>query len=308
MAKSAAERMREYRARKRTPRQPETCAVCGAEFTPVRSDARYCGDSCRVIAHQDRVALGAELAAERGLGPVAAKVVELAMLDRRGGARPKDAVEQIGTRFDWLVRLVHERQRYGPFAVSGADCYKALARWLDQHPDADLKAAEQELRRLHRALGWGTFRLPRREESGARGYQYPGLSEHAFKVLHDPARRAAIHRGSETGDCAVVALATVLGVTWAEARRLYGGRRRCAKVTGEILAELGIKAEWEYLREGRVPLRKAGERWPTGRHLLHTKSSRTSGHVAALIEGRVDDWAAESGEQVVSVTHLLDAD
>jgi hypothetical protein len=27
-----------------------------------------------------------------------------------------------------------------------------------------------------------------------------------------------------------------------------------------------------------------------------------------LIEGRVDDWAAESGEQVVSVTHLLDAD
>ena len=32
--------------------QPKTCACCGAEFKPARSDARFCSVRCRVAAHR----------------------------------------------------------------------------------------------------------------------------------------------------------------------------------------------------------------------------------------------------------------
>jgi hypothetical protein len=31
-----------------------SCARCGADLVPARSDARYCGDACRQAAHRER--------------------------------------------------------------------------------------------------------------------------------------------------------------------------------------------------------------------------------------------------------------
>ena len=38
-------------------RGTRTCSVCEATFTPQRSDARYCSNSCRQIAYRQRLAL-----------------------------------------------------------------------------------------------------------------------------------------------------------------------------------------------------------------------------------------------------------
>ena len=36
----------------------KVCNVCGRQFQAKRSDARYCGSSCRVAAHRERVNAG----------------------------------------------------------------------------------------------------------------------------------------------------------------------------------------------------------------------------------------------------------
>jgi hypothetical protein len=43
---------RAYRARNRKKSEPTACAHCGEQFTPKRSDARYCSARCRVAAHR----------------------------------------------------------------------------------------------------------------------------------------------------------------------------------------------------------------------------------------------------------------
>jgi hypothetical protein len=34
------------------PPQPKTCDHCGTEFTPTRTDARFCSGRCRIAAHR----------------------------------------------------------------------------------------------------------------------------------------------------------------------------------------------------------------------------------------------------------------
>ena len=48
-------RKRELRARRRRERR-QICAGCRHDFTPARSDARYCTDACRFKAYRRRLA------------------------------------------------------------------------------------------------------------------------------------------------------------------------------------------------------------------------------------------------------------
>jgi hypothetical protein len=54
-AKDAAAYMRQYRAARRQPVEPRSCERCRQDFTPARSDARYCSDACRAAARRERV-------------------------------------------------------------------------------------------------------------------------------------------------------------------------------------------------------------------------------------------------------------
>jgi hypothetical protein len=54
-AKNSAAYMREYRAARRQPIEPRPCERCHQDFTPARSDARYCSDACRAAARRGRV-------------------------------------------------------------------------------------------------------------------------------------------------------------------------------------------------------------------------------------------------------------
>lgn len=63
MAKPAAQRMREYRARNRKV-LTVTCASCGGEFGALRSTAKYCTDACRQDARVKRIVTALE--EERG--------------------------------------------------------------------------------------------------------------------------------------------------------------------------------------------------------------------------------------------------
>ena len=53
--KAAGHRCSECRAAKPVaqPRPAVACRHCGVEFTPTRSDARYCSGRCRVAAHRE---------------------------------------------------------------------------------------------------------------------------------------------------------------------------------------------------------------------------------------------------------------
>jgi transposase len=42
------------RERRRVTHEARCCDVCGEEFTPKRSDARYCSNSCRQDAYRKR--------------------------------------------------------------------------------------------------------------------------------------------------------------------------------------------------------------------------------------------------------------
>lgn len=52
--KNQAEYMRRRRAEAKQPRDPFTCPVCHTEFTPQRSDARFCSDACRAADRRGR--------------------------------------------------------------------------------------------------------------------------------------------------------------------------------------------------------------------------------------------------------------
>jgi hypothetical protein len=302
MPKTNAQKCRDYRARKRQPRPAKTCHVCGQEFTPARAGAVYCGATRRSKARHDRQVLAAELAAEHGLSPVAAKVIELAIGDR-GLAHGFLRVEPAGRRglsvadrlrrlmLEWLIKLVHERHRYGPFPVSGWSEFEAMGRWLDANPGADLVGAERELRRLYKALFGVTYRLPQR----ADGVQYflPPMSEHALKVMATPMRRSAIHRdrqaGRRSGDCVMVAVATALRIDYAAAAELCGTRGSLSvRDLVPRLEAAGYRVQREHVTERKIPLRRAGEHWPEGRHIAVIK-----GHMAALVDGHVDDHAGD---------------
>ena len=55
MAKSAAERMREYRDRNRIEKDVIKCAHCHYGFIPKRSTAIYCSSECRGNARRKRI-------------------------------------------------------------------------------------------------------------------------------------------------------------------------------------------------------------------------------------------------------------
>ena len=315
MAKSAAQRSREYRDRKRQPRKPKRCHVCGEDFVPTRSDARYCSATCRSIARHDRVALGAELAA--GLGPVATKVVELALGDRglivqpsfrfhvkpkgRRGVEGKDRIET--DHLEWLIRLVLDWRKHGAFEVRGGPPFEALARWLSANPDADLDGAERDLRAFYKAHTGKPYRLPR-HRMGEGFYWTPLLSDHAHRVLRTPMRWALHQRaeakGLRCGDCGVVALATVLRIPYAQALEMLGRQAfhgvNVALATRQLRAH-GYTTEWLFADE---PIGKAAEKWPTGRYLLFSRT-----HIAALVDGHIDDHAAETAITLHSAVHIL---
>jgi hypothetical protein len=46
--------LKRRRSRRRTWHPKQTCATCGAAFTPTRSDARYCSPACRQRAYRQR--------------------------------------------------------------------------------------------------------------------------------------------------------------------------------------------------------------------------------------------------------------
>ena len=46
------ERLQAWREKHRQPTPERSCAHCGEQFTPKRSDARYCGATCRQRAHR----------------------------------------------------------------------------------------------------------------------------------------------------------------------------------------------------------------------------------------------------------------
>jgi hypothetical protein len=174
------------------------------------------------------------------LGRVALRVLELALFDRHGPGegrrRPPPVVDR--EEVEWLIRLVHERARYGPFPVAGRRRCQLLARWLDREgiEQAELQEAERQLRRWYGAYFLKKYRLPRRAD-GVVSYLPPELSEHAHAVLHAPARRAWHHRrpaGSRGRDCVVVAVATVLRISYAEALEMLGR----GALTGMTIADM----------------------------------------------------------------------
>lgn len=42
------------RGKRKVRHQPKPCAHCGEEFTPKRTDARYCSDKCRVYSNREK--------------------------------------------------------------------------------------------------------------------------------------------------------------------------------------------------------------------------------------------------------------
>jgi hypothetical protein len=315
MAKSAAQRSREYRDRKRQPRRPKRCHVCGEDFVPARSDAVYCSATCRSIARHDRVAIGGELAT--GLGPAAAKVVELAVAERGvirnpsfsfvvkpKGRRGVEAEDRICVRtLEWLIRLLHDWRKLGAFQVRGAPPLEALGRWLRTNPDADLDTGERELRAFYRAHTGKPYRLPR-HRIGEAPYMTPMLSDHAHRVLRTPMRWALRQRsdarGQMAGDCGVVALATVLRIPYARALEILG-RQAFHGVSASLMTKQlkahGYSARW-CVAAG--PISRIAEQWPTGRYLLFSNT-----HVAAMIDGHIDDHAAETAITIISAVQIL---
>jgi hypothetical protein len=70
---------RQRRARLRVQRR-QVCRECNHDFTPSRSDAKFCSDGCRFRAHRQRLKARAEAERERALAKAAAlqKAADLA--------------------------------------------------------------------------------------------------------------------------------------------------------------------------------------------------------------------------------------
>jgi hypothetical protein len=247
-------------------------------------------------------------------GRVAARVIELALFDRHGSLNGRQRPDPVVDRkeADWLIRLVCERARYGAFPVDGRPRCETLARWLDREGVGreELQEAERQLRRWYQTYYFRRYSMPRRAD-GALGYLPPELSEHAHRVLNTPARRAYHHRrpvGERGGDCVVVAVATVLRVSYAEALGLLGREALTGMNRGILMERLtaaGVRYTIEYAPHdsdyNRILLRHAGKHWPTGRHLLGIKD-----HLAALVDGVVDDHAGGEAARLRYRIELLD--
>jgi hypothetical protein len=54
--------------RRRVRHEPRACPVCGADFTPRRSDARYCSGACRQRAYRERTSRDGSTPESRGAG------------------------------------------------------------------------------------------------------------------------------------------------------------------------------------------------------------------------------------------------
>lgn len=112
--------------------------------------------------------------------------------------------------------------------------------------------------------------------------------------------------------CTVIATAIVCGCSHASADKVVtevGGRTRGngiyfngTELMHSVLAKFGKVATSEYQRQYGVrgfSLKTVAKRYPRGRYLVFIK-----GHVAALRNGKLDDWSEGRSHTVLSVYRI----
>lgn len=108
---------------------------------------------------------------------------------------------------------------------------------------------------------------------------------------------------AERNDCAVKAVAIATQTPYDEVHMLYRdrgrkrGRRTPMKLTHEVLAELGADAlptDRKAATVATVP-----RAYPSGSYLI-----RTSGHILACVDGKVEDWTAGRRHRVLEVLRI----
>jgi hypothetical protein len=130
---------------------------------------------------------------------------------------------------------------------------------------------------------------------------------------------------NETNDCTVKALAIVANVTYDEAHRAlanagrkarqgcYQGAQYAAlKTLGKKLERVDMRpilATFPKDRKGNIRRnmtthhpRRFNKVWPKGTYLLYT-----IGHVSAVVDGVMHDWAANTSRRVISMYRVVNA-
>ena len=122
-------------------------------------------------------------------------------------------------------------------------------------------------------------------------------------------RTISTEKFCETNDCSVIALSIGCGISYEKAHKIMGecGRARRAGVTGQQVLQGVLKTGQNYslirephkrhCRKSAYTLKTIGKAFPRGRYLAIVK-----GHIVAIVDGIVHDWAADSSRRV---THLI---
>ena len=111
---------------------------------------------------------------------------------------------------------------------------------------------------------------------------------------------------SETRDCAVIALAILTGLPYAIAHREMKSEGRKDRGSSDLRMLMSALSRCWLRGMERTPIkgitvatfhkRMAGS---TGRYLI-----RTSGHVAAFVDGQVQDWTQDRRHRIIEVYKL----
>ncbi len=296
MDRTAAERMRRYRARIREAKgetRTRRCWYCREEFTASRTDATTCGPTCRSKLRHYRRRQAAALAEKRGItDPVAIKLLGEAFPIRE--ARPEhvtadlilspQGLPAVALRDAFRLALAVADGRPVRTDRTRSATLHTTHQWLLKHRDQiDPKA----LRGAYKAVTGRTLR------KGPLKYGTIGISDHAHRVMRAPERRQMQSVREASGDCVVVATAILLRISYRAAVGLLG---HCGPLT-----PLQWKQELKTAGYRVIPCRvspgttlaNAADRLTDGRYMLFT-----DGHAAALVDGRVDDHAAGTTRRV----------
>ena len=124
--------------------------------------------------------------------------------------------------------------------------------------------------------------------------------------------RTASDRHSEANDCAVCAMTIATGMDYHDIHKLYASKGRKPRagtpqaMTSKVMGSLKRQG-YKFVDEG-MPRQKSGslytmktiaKAFPKGTYIV-----RVRGHMAALVDGKVEDWTDNRRHQVLKVIRV----